>query len=324
MKKEYVIYKATNKINGKLYVGKTYNFEKRKREHFYDIDNNLPFHRALKKYGKENFEWEIIDTAKTEKEIIEKEIYWIKKLNTCIHSPNSNGYNITLGGEGGVSWNSRPIVQFDLNGKYVDEYLSCSHASNVTGIGRHNIGDCANKITKQSGGFQWRYKDECDNTEIEAFQKNPSPRRKRIIQLDLDGNLINIFDSVTEASNKLNIGRTTISSCLTKKLSTAGGYQWIYNKDYDFNNNYRYQGIKQGNGIVQLNDNWKIINHFRNCSEAARYLGEPTKVHKQIHKALASNKRCRGFYWRKYDDYIKTQYDNTEVTVQIAKGCTTP
>lgn len=53
MKKEFVIYTATNKINGKIYVGKTYNFEKRKQEHIYDIDNGIPFHRALKKYGIE-------------------------------------------------------------------------------------------------------------------------------------------------------------------------------------------------------------------------------------------------------------------------------
>ncbi len=320
MKKKYVIYKVTNKINGKLYIGKTYNFEKRKREHFYDIDNGTPFHRALKKYGKENFEWEIIDTAETEKEIIEKEIYWIKKLNTCIHSQNSNGYNITLGGNGGVSWNSRPVVQFDLNGKYVNDYLSCSHASCETGIGRHNIGDCANKITKQSGGFQWRYKDECITNEIEPFHKKESCRKKQIIQLDLKGNLISVFNSVTEASKKLNIGRTTISSCLTGRISRASGYQWIYKEDYDPNNNYRFRGVKEGNGIVQLNDNFEVINHFRNCSEAARHLGEPVKVGRQIHSTLKSNKRCRGFYWLKYDDYIKTQYGNTEVINQIAKG----
>jgi predicted GIY-YIG superfamily endonuclease len=44
--KKFVIYKVTNKINGKIYIGKTYNFEKRRREHIYDIENELPFHRA--------------------------------------------------------------------------------------------------------------------------------------------------------------------------------------------------------------------------------------------------------------------------------------
>lgn len=76
-------------------------------------------------------------------------------------------------------------------------------------------------------------------------------------------------------------------------------------KDYDPEKDYRYKGPQIGNGIVQLNDDWEIVKHFPNCSEAARFLGEPEKVHKQIHKALTLNKRCRGFYWRKYDDYIR-------------------
>ena len=73
MQKEYVIYKVTNLINQKMYIGKTYNFEKRKREHLYDIDNGLPFHKALKKYGVKNFKWEIIDSASTDEEIKEME-----------------------------------------------------------------------------------------------------------------------------------------------------------------------------------------------------------------------------------------------------------
>lgn len=80
MNKTYIIYKVTNKINNKIYIGKTYNLEKRKAQHLYDIDDELPFHAALKKYGINNFEWEIIDYSESDKEIREKEIYWIKKI----------------------------------------------------------------------------------------------------------------------------------------------------------------------------------------------------------------------------------------------------
>ena len=121
MNKSYIIYKVTNKINGKIYIGKTYNLEKRKKQHIGDINNGLPFHNALKKYGVNNFEWEIVDKANSDSEIREKEIQWIKKCNSCISFPNSNGYNITLGGEGGTSWNSKPVLQYDLNGNYIDE-----------------------------------------------------------------------------------------------------------------------------------------------------------------------------------------------------------
>lgn len=311
--KTYVIYKVTNLINGKMYIGKTYNFEKRKREHLYDIDNGLPFHRALKKYGLDNFKWEIIDKSDSDEEIKEKEIYWIKKLNTCIHSENSQGYNITIGGEGGVSWNSRPIVQYDLNGKRINEYESCACASVQTGVDRHSILDCASGEYLTAGKFIWKFKDECNQSEIQPILPNRECRWKSVAQLDLNGFLINVFKSVTEASEKTGTPRTSLSSCLTGRIATSNGYQWIYFSKYDPSKNYKYKGKVYGKGIYQLDDNKNILNHFNNCAEASRYLGKPNKHHKQIHERLNSTKRCAGYYWMKVEDYEK-QYGNPEIT----------
>lgn len=313
MKKTYVIYKVTNKINGKLYIGKTYNFEKRKKEHILDKNTNIPFHRALKKYGLENFNWEIIDYAESDKEIKEKEIYWIKKLNTCIHFPNSNGYNVTLGGEGGTSWNSRRVVQYNLNGEYMNEYVSISHAETVTGVNGSDIRACSMKKVQRAGDYIWRFKGKEHIIKISPYVQKPSCKRKRIMQLDLDGNVINIFDSVTIASETLNIGRCNISSCLIGQTKRCNGYQWIYEENYECSKNYKYKGKEVGNGIYQLDDNMNIIEHYNNCAEAAKALNEPIKVRKQIFSALSSTKRCRGFRWMKVDDY-NNNYANTELT----------
>lgn len=310
--KTYVIYKATNLINGKMYIGKTYNFEKRKREHLYDIDNELPFHRALKKYGFENFKWEIIDKADTDKEIKEKEIYWIKELNTCIHSKNSQGYNITIGGEGGVSWNSRPIVQYDLKGKRINEYESCSSASVETGVDRRSILDCAYGEYLTAGKFIWKFKDECDFQQIQPILPNRNKRFKRVVQLDLDGFLINTFESVKSASEQTKTRRTVLSSCLIGRVSTANGFQWLYADEYDPLKDYKYKGKRYGKGIYQLDDDKNILNHFNNCAEASRYLGKPDSHHKQIHSRLNSTKRCAGYYWMRVEDYEK-QHGNPEI-----------
>lgn len=303
-KKEYVIYKCTNLINGKMYVGKTYNFEKRKREHIYDIDNELPFHKALKKYGLDSFKWEIIDRATNEEDIKEKEIYWIKRLNTCIHEKNSNGYNITLGGEGGVSWNSRPVVQFSFEGEYLEEFISVASAAILLGLDRKTILDAANGTYKTACGFLWRYKDEWDGKKLDEYVKPESKRIKSVLQLDLEGHIVKEYKSVTEASKATGIARTNISNCLIGNVHRCSGYQWIYKKNYCEDNDYSFKGVEIGNGILQLDDDFNIIKHFANCSEAARSLGEDTSVHKLIHKRLHENKRCRGYYWRKYDDYM--------------------
>lgn len=305
MDKTFVIYKAVNLINGKIYIGKTYNFEKRKREHSYDIDNGLPFHKALKKYGMGNFSWEIIDTATSDAEARQKEIKWIKKMNTCILSKNSNGYNITLGGEGGVSWNSRPIVQFTLEGEYVDEYLSCACAANLNGFDRKSIERVAKNQRGSSNGFQWRYKADWNGDSIEKYVRG-SEKRKRVLQLDLYGNIVGVYESIIEASKKTGLGRCNISNALIGRVRTCGGYQWLYAKDYNPSGDYRYGGMKIGEGIVQLTRNRELIQHFNNCSEAARCVGFPEASHKMIHKALNSKSHYyKGFIWMKKEDYDK-------------------
>lgn len=95
-----VIYKVTNKKNNKCYIGKTFqNISKRTSQHYYnskETSRKSYFHNALKKYGKNNFEWEIIDIGNDEEELSVLERFWIWKYN----SYGKDGYNLTKGGEG--------------------------------------------------------------------------------------------------------------------------------------------------------------------------------------------------------------------------------
>ena len=88
-----IIYKYTNKINGKQYIGQTIRgFDLRHYEHI--RGDKSYFDRAINKYGIENFEWEILYVASNTEELNEKEIELIQKHNTL----KPNGYNVTLGG----------------------------------------------------------------------------------------------------------------------------------------------------------------------------------------------------------------------------------
>lgn len=86
------VYKITNIINGKLYIGQTIRpVEDRFKRHINDaINNTLDTHfaRAIRKYGENSFIIEIIDTATTQEELTQKELYWIRKYNTI-----KMGYN---------------------------------------------------------------------------------------------------------------------------------------------------------------------------------------------------------------------------------------
>jgi group I intron endonuclease len=90
-----VIYKLTNKISGKVYIGQksSKDFRNQFQEYW---GSGVLITRAIKKYGKQNFEKEIIDEASSQKELNEKEVSYID-----IHqSLNPKGYNIAEGGHG--------------------------------------------------------------------------------------------------------------------------------------------------------------------------------------------------------------------------------
>ena len=88
------IYKITNIQNNKVYIGQTIRPVKdRFNRHINDALNNIidtHFARAIRKYGKENFQIEIIDTAQSQNELNEKERYWIQYYNSV-----KEGYNET-------------------------------------------------------------------------------------------------------------------------------------------------------------------------------------------------------------------------------------
>lgn len=110
------VYKTTNLINNKIYIG----VHKSKRKKY--LGSGKILKQAIKKYGKENFKCEIIEYCESEDEMFSREKYWIKEYN----SQNTDiGYNLHDGGLGGFI--SKPF----LNKKLSNEHklnISLNHA----------------------------------------------------------------------------------------------------------------------------------------------------------------------------------------------------
>jgi group I intron endonuclease len=127
MKPYGIIYKATNLINGKCYIGQTTRgFEKRVREH-----NNLSgntkgyyFHNAVRKYGKDNFEWEILCECESKTMLDIMETFKIMVNHSHI---SEGGYNLTWGGEGSIglklSEETKERMRYERRNRvYTNEY----------------------------------------------------------------------------------------------------------------------------------------------------------------------------------------------------------
>ena len=90
------VYLITNQINDKKYVGITNDYKKRWSNHKCCNDPKMAIAQAIKKYGKENFKFELLEKNIPIERIDEKEIYYIQKLET--HVSTGKGYNVSKGG----------------------------------------------------------------------------------------------------------------------------------------------------------------------------------------------------------------------------------
>lgn len=141
------IYKVTNKVTGKSYIGQTRNsIEFRWRQHYKAKDNKY-FHRAIQKYGVDNFEVTTLECCDFE-QLNEREIYYISKYNTF-----QNGYNLTKGGTVYSPTRKSNNGYIEVDGKYEEikgMYLagySTAKISSLYNVDRH----CIANILKQLG-----------------------------------------------------------------------------------------------------------------------------------------------------------------------------
>lgn len=99
-----IIYKVTNKINGKVYIGQTVQkLRRRRKKHISEAllnKNSYHFHGAIRKHGKSNFVWEVLEKCYSQEELNNRETYYIDEYDSV-----NLGYNMRSFGEAQSGWN---------------------------------------------------------------------------------------------------------------------------------------------------------------------------------------------------------------------------
>lgn len=230
------IYKITNKISNKSYIGQSIHIFQRWREHSTGRGNE-ELYEDLQKYGIQNFTFEILDICENQEQINEKESYWIE-----FYKSNLNGYNKSAGGN---AWpdkitesNKKEIFCYDLDGNFIKKYNSLSDAERELNINNSNISRAA-KNQGRTLNYQWSY---------EYIEKMPKYKRKcftgninkgntikKVNQYDKNFNYIQTFNSITIAAKETGANATCIGEiCKTEgkgQRKTSGGYIWRYADD---------------------------------------------------------------------------------------------
>lgn len=235
----YGIYKITNLVNGKMYIGKhqTDNID----DNYFGSGKILKY--ALQKYGKHNFrrEWIMFCENAEEMDMAERMFVdetWILRSDT---------YNLCKGGEGGHTWSGcHPML-----GKKHTESARKKISLSSSGEKNHNFGkkvsvETRNKISKARTGQPSKFKGkknpkismaltghlvskEC-RWKISAANKGKQAWNKSrcdpVLQLSKDGKVIREWSSKFEAKSSLKLFH--LEKVLRGERQTAGGFKWKY------------------------------------------------------------------------------------------------
>jgi group I intron endonuclease len=213
-----VVYKVTNQINGKIYIGQTQDFVVRKRSYKFRAKKpqNL-IERALQKYGIENFLFEIIDIAQTFSELDDKEIYWIKFYKS---QDKTVGYNIAQGGKVNRGFKKTPEQNLHNSRKLKEGYKSGRIVP--SGLGRNPSPESRKKM---SDSLKRQY--ELGLREPPGIKRIGVPNDKLAKPIKcIETNII--YNSLSDAYRKTNIPAPNICKVLKGQRPKAGGYSWIY------------------------------------------------------------------------------------------------
>ena len=255
------IYKIENIINNKVYIGQTtQELNARWYQHKNTSINNsnlyMLIHKAMNKYGVDNFYFEEIEKIECNKYELLKtklnslEIFYIKKYN----SRKPNGYNMTIGGNNVSDYCYKQVNVYDLYGKYIDTYDSIVDGANFLCNGKKdNISACCRGIRTSAQMYIWRfYGDDINKYPLPTMKEvNRILLANKIIQIyqyDYNGRLVNKYDSYKQIDDIFGKNaRNCVQRCCNGELLSAYNHIWRFsNNSFDQYNTDIRRKIRYG------------------------------------------------------------------------------
>ena len=214
------VYVITNTINNKVYIGSTISgFKKRIKEHLYELIKNRHhsdhLQKAYNKYGGDSFEFSVLEICDKEIIIVREQFY----LDKYKSYQRKNGYNILE-----KAYNSQGYKHTEETLKLIGE-ISKKRGVNPISIEAKRQANLGSK------------KDEAHSLLMSKIHS------KKVIQLDLQGNFVKEWDSMTQAVHSFGLHRTNtsnISKCCNGKCKSYLGFMWVRKDDYKEDQVYSY------------------------------------------------------------------------------------
>lgn len=212
------IYCIQNLVNNKKYIGSSINVYKRRNRHFSELKNekhkNIKLQRSYNKHLSNSFVFYVIEFVENIQELIKKEQYYIDLIKP--------EYNINL-----IANSSLGVVRSEETKEKVRQAnLGLKHPEWRNKIKSKAQG--GDKHWTKSKNFSNKSKSKMSETHKKLYESGyEHPRKKKIMQYDLNMDLIKIWDSSAEVSRTLNISPASICQYLKGNVKSKN-YIWKY------------------------------------------------------------------------------------------------
>lgn len=304
-----IVYKFTNLINGKVYIGQTINEKRRLKEHKF-CKNDFYFHRAINKYGWKSFAYEVLETItatsseKLRNKLNEREIYYIALFNS---TNRSLGYNLTRGGDNVSISKFKPVQKLDpVTGVVLENFESIREAYRSLNISpRGDISSCCKGIRGIAHGFKWQYYDEDERNKYPVFTKTESKRS--VAKVDKKtGKILEIFESIAAANKSMgkDINDRSISRCCNNRQDSAFGFKWVFTDPGKYENSFKKGEKVLSKEVFKYNlKTGAVLEKYSSIYDAARKNNiPPYGISRCINNRAQSYK---GFGWTNDKNNIK-------------------
>lgn len=282
-----IIYKFTNKLNHKVYIGQTVNEKRRLNEHIKGKNSDyMLIDAAMLKYGFDCFSYEIlyeiiIKTKKDRETLNEKEIEYIQKYNT--RTPN--GYNILKGGHC-LSGPDNPMYGKPITEQHRKK-LKVSHIGKTNAMKGKHYSDVKKKVMVK----KWH------KTMKEKYKNGYIPQRKNIVMFKLnksDYEYISTFPNAKEIERLYGINNKRIHYALKRECPLDDKYFFIYNEDKE--NEEKLNKICKNKSIHKKEDKMVRVLNLQGIIVKTIKLSEATKEFGRHVSEVCCGKRksCKG------------------------------
>ena len=280
------VYKITNKINGDCYIGQSTNVLARwdshkgasrlKKANTY----KLPLMRAFRKYGINNFEFEVLENVGDSSKLLELEDKYCNEINPK--------YNTKI--------LKRPLYQIDPDTfSIIAVFKSETKAAYKTKINRASIyNTCINK-RNGAGGFHWTYANK-----YEYWRENIFPKLDNsVYKINMRTlKIVKEYSSIKKAAKGNTNLMTNIRNVCNRESYYTNNYYWCFISDYD---NWKPRGRRRSKIVFFINNKKQAT--FKGIAETNKEVSYSKRmIYRSLNTGYTSKK---GYRFQYLEDYEK-------------------